>query len=145
MSVPATTQNHFLAVYRVVIGLLFTCHGIANLFGVMGGADGHGATVPTGLWPYWYASLIHLVCGPLLIVGLGSRSAAVIGSGAMAYAYFTVHLPTGLWPIADGGEAATLFCWALLVISVFGPGAWALDALLPRRRGQAGQAAASAV
>ena len=57
------------------------------------------------------------------------RWAAVLGSGSMAYAYFSVHLPTGLFPIQNGGEAAALFCWGLLVVAVVGPGRFALGNL----------------
>jgi putative oxidoreductase len=44
----------------------------------------------------------------------------------MAYAYFTVHAPNGLWPIQNGGEAAALFSWALLLVAFAGPGRFAL-------------------
>jgi putative oxidoreductase len=48
----------------------------------------------------------------------------------MAYAYFTVHAPKGLFPIQNGGEAAAMFCWAFLIIAVVGAGPLSLDALL---------------
>jgi putative oxidoreductase len=66
------------------------------------------------------------------MVGLFTRPAAVLCSGSMAYAYFTVHTPKSLWPVVNGGEPAALFCWAFLTIAVFGSGVWSLDAA--RRR-----------
>lgn len=47
----------------------------------------------------------------------------------MAYAYFTVHQPEALLPIANHGEPAAMFCWMFLLIAVIGPGAFALDTL----------------
>ncbi|MEU9498152.1 DoxX family protein [Streptomyces sp. NPDC048196] len=118
---------HALALFRVVVGLLFACHGASSLFGVLGGAMGQGGTVPTGAWPGWYAAVIQLAGGILVLFGLGTRAAALISSGSMAYAYFSVHQGSALWPIQNGGEASAMFCWAFLLIFFTGPGAWALD------------------
>ncbi|MDX6314902.1 MAG: putative oxidoreductase [Streptomyces sp.] len=126
---PEAAKRHALAAFRIVIGLLFACHGAAALFGVLGGAMG-GGTVPTGSWPGWYASVIQLVAGSLVLLGLGTRFAALIASGSMAYAYFDVHQSGALWPIQNGGELAALYSWAFLLVVFAGPGAWALDSLL---------------
>ncbi len=127
------SQPYALGLFRVVVGLLFLSHGAAKLFGVLGGADGSGATVPSGTWPFWYAAVIELVGGALVLVGLGTRTAAFVSSGAMAYAYFKMHQPEGLFPIQNGGEAAALFSWAMLLLIFTGPGALALDGLFKSR------------
>ncbi|QHC21310.1 DoxX family protein [Streptomyces sp. GS7] len=132
MSAPLTSFTdkatpHALALFRVVVGLLFACHGASSLFGIMGGAMGNGSTVPAGSWPGWYAAVIQLAGGVLVMTGLGTRPAAFISSGSMAYAYFTMHAGHALWPIQNGGEAAAMFSWAFLLIFFTGPGAWALD------------------
>ncbi|MGX1854058.1 DoxX family protein [Streptomyces sp. NBC_01456] len=118
---------HVLALFRVVVGLLFACHGASSLFGVLGGAMGQGGTLPTGSWPGWYAAVIQLAGGLLVIFGLGTRPAALLSSGSMAYAYFSTHQGTALWPIQNGGEAAAMFAWAFLLVFFTGPGSWALD------------------
>jgi putative oxidoreductase len=118
-------REHVIGLYRIVIGLLFACHGLKTLFGLFGAKT----TAAVGAWPGWWAAVIQLVCGALVCVGIGTRSAAVLGSGSMAFAYFTVHLPTGLLPIQNGGEAATLFCWSLLLVAFVGPGRFALSNL----------------
>ncbi|MFG2638978.1 DoxX family protein [Streptomyces sp. NPDC048362] len=120
------------ALFRLVTGFLFACHGAASLFGVLGGAHG-GGTVPAPQWPAWWAAVIELVGGVLVLLGLFTRVAAVICSGAMAYAYFSVHQQHALFPIDNGGEPAVLFCWSFLLIACLGPGAFAVDALLKRR------------
>ncbi len=121
------TAPHALALFRVVTGLLFACHGASSLFGVLGGAMGQGGTVPTGSWPGWYAAVIQLAGGILVMLGLGTRAAALVSSGSMAYAYFSVHQAAALWPIQNGGESAAMYSWAFLLIVFTGPGTWALD------------------
>ncbi len=81
----------------------------------------------------WYAALIQLVCGSLVALGLGTRAAAFLASGSMAYAYFKVHQPESLLPIENGGEPSALFCWAFLLLVFTGPGAVALDRLFGAR------------
>ncbi|WP_369386817.1 DoxX family protein [Streptomyces sp. CG1] len=116
---------------RIVVGFLFTCHGAASLFGVLGGAVGsHGRTVPVDAWPGWWASAIQLLGGILVALALFTRPAALICSGSMAYAYFTVHQSTGLLPIENNGELAALYAWIFLLFAAFGPGPWALEQLL---------------
>jgi putative oxidoreductase len=120
--------------FRIVIGLLFTCHGLASLFGVLGGNKGTGAAIPTGTWPGWYAALIQLVCGGLVLIGLLTRPAAILASGSMAYAYFVVHQKNGLFPIENGGVTPALYAWTFLLIAVVGAGAFSVDSLFTRKR-----------
>ncbi|MFI8822747.1 DoxX family protein [Streptomyces sp. NPDC053431] len=126
-------QPYALGLFRIVIGLLFLCHGAASLFGVLGGAGGSGATLPSGTWPGWYAAVIQLVAGGLVLVGLGTRGAAFVASGSMAYAYFDVHQPQALFPLQNSGEAAAMFCWAFLLLVFTGSGALGLDGLFGTR------------
>ncbi|MFF9812432.1 DoxX family protein [Streptomyces sp. NPDC014006] len=127
-------QPYVLGLFRIVVGLLFACHGAASLFGVLGGAaGGTGGTIAAGTWPGWYAAVIQLVCGGLVLLGLGTRAAALVASGSMAYAYFDVHQGMGLWPIQNGGEASVMFCWAFFLLAFTGSGAFGVDRLLSRR------------
>ncbi|KKD06909.1 DoxX family protein [Streptomyces sp. WM6386] len=128
-----SAQPYVLGLFRIVVGLLFTSHGAVALFGVLGGADGKGGTVELGTWPGWYAAAIELVGGSLVLIGLGTRFAALIASGAMAYAYFKVHQPNALWPIENSGEGAAMFCWAFLLLVFTGSGAFGLDRLFQKR------------
>jgi len=116
---------------RIVISFLFGFHGLQG-FGFFGGIDGQGGGVPFGSFPGWWGSVLELVGALLLLVGLASRPAAILLSGVMAYAYFTVHAPEGLLPLQNMGEPAAMYAWIFLVIAVVGPGAASLDQL--RRR-----------
>lgn len=120
-----------VAAARVVIGFLFACHGVKTVFGLLGAQ----AAAPLGAWPSWWAGLIQLVCGSLLALGLATRTASVLASGSMAFAYFTVHAADGFLPIVNGGEQAALYCWVLLLFAVTGPGRYSVDALITDRGG----------
>ncbi|WP_026421812.1 DoxX family protein [Actinokineospora inagensis] len=127
------TKAHVLALFRIVIGFLFALHGAATLFNVLGGPKGGG--VPAfGEWPGWWAAAIQLVGGALVLLGLGTRWAALVCSGSMAYAYFSVHQSIALLPIQNGGEPAAVYCWAFLLIAFVGPGTWAVDEIFSRAR-----------
>ncbi|MEU4741846.1 DoxX family protein [Actinosynnema sp. NPDC023658] len=123
-------RDHAIAVFRIVVGLFFVCHGAQKLFGVLG-AKG---TVSITDWPSGPAGLIEFVGGVLIVIGLGTRIAALISSGAMAYAYFTVHQPAGLLPIQNKGELAAVYAWVFLLLAFIGPGAWALDNVIAARK-----------
>lgn len=111
-----------VAVFRVVFGLLFACHGLSKLVGWP-----VGPTVPVGEWPDYYAGWIELVTGALIAVGLFTRAAAFVACGEMAVAYFTVHLPHGFIPLTNGGEMAVLYCFGFLLLMFTGGAAYALD------------------
>ena len=131
-----SAQPYVLGLFRIVTGLLFACHGAASLFGVLGGAaGGNGGTIPAGTWPGWYAAVIQLVCGGLVLLGLGTRAAALLASGSMAYAYFDVHQSMALWPLQNGGEASAMFCWAFFLLIFTGSGAFGLDRVVAGRLG----------
>ncbi|MGW7266474.1 DoxX family protein [Streptomyces sp. NPDC054842] len=138
-----SAQPYAIGLFRIVVGLLFACHGAASLFGVLGGAQG-GGSVPAGTWPGWYAAVIQLAGGTLVLLGLGTRAAAFVSSGSMAYAYFDVHQPSALWPLQNGGELSVLFCWSLFLLVFTGSGALGVDRLLAGRTSPADEDKAAA-
>ncbi|WP_410789290.1 DoxX family protein [Kribbella sp. C-35] len=122
MQVLERFQKEVIGVFRIVVGFLFATHGGAALFGVLG-VEQVGAFV----WPSWWASLIQTVGGALVMIGLGTRYAALLCSGSMAYAYFSVHQAGALLPVQNGGEKAALFCFAFLLIAFLGNGTWSVQ------------------
>jgi putative oxidoreductase len=116
------------ALMRMVVGLLFACHGAQKLFGVFGGQN-----IPSS--PLMVtAGMIELIGGGLVALGLWAGYAAFVASGHMAVAYFMMHAPGGFWPIANKGEPAVLFCFIFLYIASRGSGRLSVDALTKRRR-----------
>ena len=111
-----------LSLFRVIVGLLFLCHGTSTLFGWP-----IGSAVPVGESLEWYAGCIEFVTGSLVTFGLLTRPAAFVASGTMAVAFFTQHLPRGFFPMENNGEPAVLFCFSFLLLVFAGGGAYALD------------------
>jgi putative oxidoreductase len=118
-----------LSILRIVAALLFFEHGTSKLLGFPP-SDHSG---PEFLSVSWIAGVLELVGGALLIVGLFTRLVAFILSGEMAFAYWMAHAPQGPFPLANGGDAAILYCFVFLYLAFAGGGPWSLDAL--RRRG----------
>src|SRR5215216_4207044 len=118
-----------IAVARIVAGLLFMQHGLEKLFGFA------GARPEPTLWAVrGVGGILETFGGPLIAFGLFTRLTAFILSGEMAVAYFRSWAPRGFFPIANGGEEATLFCYFYLWLWTAGPGAWSLDSLLWKGR-----------
>jgi putative oxidoreductase len=83
---------------------------------------------------HWFAGAIEFGGGALLTLGLFSRSAALIMSGEMAFAYFISHAPNSFFPILNRGDGAILYCFVFFYFVFAGPGPWSLDALWSRKR-----------
>ncbi len=114
---------------RIVAGYAFLLHGLQKLFGVLGGQPVELVSL-IGL-----AALIEAIGGTLIALGLFTRPAAFIASGEMAAAYFMGHVAHEgqfLFPLANRGEPAVLFCFLFLYLAATPPGAWSLDARLRR-------------
>ena len=130
----ARYQPQALGLLRLVSGYLFIMHGTTKLFHVP--YIEMFANVPTGSL-FWFAGVIELVVGALLILGLFTRVAAFIGSGEMAFAYYIGHVSsnssTALLPILNGGELAVMWCFVFLYMATAGGGAFALDNVLNRQ------------
>jgi len=111
------------ALLRIVAGLLFLCHGASKLFGVPVPLPGEAPA-----FVIYVAGPIELFGGLLVMLGLYTRWAAFLCSGLMAAAYWMAHGTKGLFPIANGGELAVLYCFVFLFLSAHGAGIWSVDA-----------------
>lgn len=119
---------------RLVIGVIFVGSGwgkLHNLEQVIAFFTELGIPFPELQAPF--VATTELVCGALVLVGLGTRIFAVPLVGTMI-----VAIATALWPDIEGvsGLFATVelnYIALLLFLIVGGPGAISLDALLVRR------------
>jgi putative oxidoreductase len=118
---PLGPQTH--ALLRIVVGLLFLCHGGQKLLG-------WPISMPAEhLNPLTYtAGAIELVGGALVMVGLFTSWAAFLCSGTMAAAYWIGHGTKALFPIENQGELAALYCFVFLFLAAHGAGIWSVDA-----------------
>jgi putative oxidoreductase len=125
-----------LSILRIVTALLFIEHGTMKLFAFPVAQEG----VPDPLPPLLLAAaVLELVGGGLLALGLFTGPVAFLLSGEMAYAYWSVHAPSGPWPAVNMGEGAILFCFIFLYLVFAGGGAWSVDAAVKGRLHSAGQ------
>jgi len=127
---------------RLIVGLMFACHGGQLVLGMFGGMPGsNNAFTQTGGW-------IQLIGGFLIAFGLFTRLSAFICSGEMAVAYFMIHVANAatpmakFFPIANKGELAVFYCWVFFFMVFYGPGRWSIDALMCKRKGAASASAA---
>lgn len=114
------------ALMRVIVGLLFACHGAQKVFGWFGGLDGKGTAAPLSTL-FGVAGTIEILTGLLITIGLLAGYAAFIASGEMAAAYFMAHFPNGFWPIENKGEEAVFYCFVFLYMATRGAGIWSID------------------
>ena len=113
---------------RLVVGLMFACHGGQKILGFPPG--GHGSAEGLML----IGGIIELVSGFLIAFGFLTRIAAFFAAGEMAVAYFMVHAKTGFFPIVNKGELAVAYCWFFLFVLFYGPGRWSIDALIAKNK-----------
>ncbi|KQO54041.1 MULTISPECIES: DoxX family protein [unclassified Methylobacterium] len=130
-AISATWAPRLLSILRIVAGVLFLEHGTQKLFGFpvrMG-----GGSAPALFTLFWFAAILEIVGGAMIILGLFTRPVAFILSGQMAFAYFIAHAPKSPFPALNGGDASILFCFLFLYLAAAGAGPWSLDA---QRRGR---------
>ena len=119
---------------RVVTGALFIQHGVQKLFGLLVSANQAWNGPPPAFSQFWFAGMLEVFGGILIVVGLFTRPVAFLLSGEMAVAYFQAHFPRNFWPVLNGGENVVLFCFVFLYLFVTGAGPYSVDALLGARR-----------
>ena len=118
----STFAPQALAILRIVTALLFIEHGTQKLLGFP-----ESQFSPAFGSLMWFAGLIEIVGGVLVLLGLFARPAAFVLSGQMAVAYWMAHAPQSPFPVLNGGDASILFCFVFLYVFVAGPGTWSLD------------------
>lgn len=133
-----------MALLRVMLGVIFVMHGYFAL-AVLGPATTAGHITSLGYPPAlapalaWYLVVVHVAGGAFLIVGFGTRLAAVLQVPIIASAVFLLHLPQGFFvrgivldtakaqTAAGGYEYSLLVLIATLALALLGPGALSVD------------------
>lgn len=112
---------------RLIVGLLFFCHGAQKVFGLFARPgqthEPLDLTMTIGGW-------IEVIGGLLIAIGLLTRPAAFLASGMMAVAYFMAHASGSFFPIVNRGELAVVYSWLFFFIFFYGPGRWSVDAMI---------------
>jgi putative oxidoreductase len=130
MTTASPWAPRILSVVRAVFGLLYFLHGTQKIFEVPFNK------FTQGIEPWtlnWFAGMMETIGGPLILFGLFTRPVAFLLSGEMAIAYFLRYAKGGLFPVTNGGEIPTLYCFIFFYLAFAGAGEWSLDAMLARR------------
>jgi putative oxidoreductase len=124
-----------LLIIRIVIGLYMIGHGSQKLFGWFSGPGFKGTSGWLGsmnFTPSWFWALLaglgELGGGLLFAVGFLTPLGAIGIFAAMLMALIKIHLPNGLWVDKGGIEYPFVLVIISLVVGLFGPGAYSIDA-----------------
>ena len=123
--IPTSWSGPLHAALRVMTGLLFLEHGLTKI--VHWPATEYfpaGQPLPTLML---VAGILEIIGGVLITVGLFTRIAAFVLTGMMAAAYFMAHMPSSVFPVQNGGDAAVLFCFIFLYFASVGAGPYSVD------------------
>jgi len=139
VSVANSLQPYFLLFVRLYWGYQFVVDGwgklthlakVTEYFGTLGLPAPHATAL--------FVSILELVGGVLLAIGLGTRLIALLLTGNMTVAYITGDRDAVMSFFSDPDKfiAASPFSYwmASLIILFFGPGRYSLDALIERMR-----------
>ena len=124
--------SRMLSVFRIVAAGVFITSGTMKLFNFP--PLPAGAPPITFLSEPWFAGVLEVVGGPLILLGFFTRPVAFILAGEMAVAYWQFAFPVSPWPTSNFGIPAILYCFFFLYLVFAGPGVWSIDALIASRR-----------
>jgi putative oxidoreductase len=129
-------QSIGLAIVRIITGVVFMAHGGQKLFvygfaGVTGAFTQMGVPLPGITGPL--VAIVEFFGGLALVIGLLTRLAALGLAIDMLGAILLVHLAGGFF-LPNGYEFALLLFAAATGLVIGGPGAFAVDGAVARRR-----------
>ena len=123
-----------LALLRIVVGFTFFMHGQQKLFQTGVGGFFGSLGIPAPELAAVVVSLVETVGGLALILGALTRLAGILLAIDMLVALLVFHRPNGFFAMDGGIELVLVLAAAALALAITGPGAYAVDNLLPWER-----------
>lgn len=132
----AKKQELALGILRIVVGIIFLAHGYQKIF--IWGLSGVAGTfaqigIPFPMVSAYLAASAEFFGGLALLMGLGTRLAAIPVGFTMVVALFQVHLAGGFF-LPKGVEYVLMLLAANVALVLGGGGAFALDNMVWTRR-----------
>src|SRR5271166_4946515 len=133
----SSLQSAFLLFVRLYWGWQFVVDGWGKLHNLPKVIEYFGSLgLPMPGPTAYFVSILELVGGVLLALGLGSRLIALLLTGNMTVAYITGDREALLSIFSDpdkfSAAAPFTYLMASLIILIFGPGRFSLDYLIAR-------------
>lgn len=132
-------QSVATTIARVILGIIFFAHGWQKFFtngidNVAAGFQAMGVPAPTA--SAWFAGIVELVGGGLLILGVAVPLVALLLIIDMLGAIFTVHIDQGFWAANGGYELCLALIAGLIAVGFASQGRLSVDGnvLAARRR-----------
>ena len=131
-------QSFFLLFVRLYWGWQFMVDGWGKLHNLPKVIEYFGSLgLPMPGPTAYFVSILELIGGMLLALGLGSRLIALLLTGNMTVAYITGDREALLSIFSDpdkfSAAAPFTYLMASLIVLIFGPGRFSLDYLIGRR------------
>ena len=119
-----------MTIIRVVVGLAFFVHGWQKVFTI--GFEGVGGffgslDIPAAGFFAIVVSLLELLGGLALILGIGTRIVGLLFAINMLVALLTVHLSNGFFVSENGYELVLILGVASLAFAITGASSISLD------------------
>ncbi len=125
-----TNYDLALAIIRVVVGVTFFLHGWQKLFTMgIGGVGGFFTSlgIPAASLMAAVVTFVELLGGLALILGVGTRIAAILLAFDMFMAFLLVHRSNGFF-VSEGGYELVLLLFAATVgLALSGAGKLSVD------------------
>jgi|TARA_Y100000310_G_scaffold172170_2_gene172302 putative oxidoreductase len=120
-------HDQFYVVFRILVGLLFFCHGAQKVLGWFTDKPAMALGSSMGI-----VGLAEIIGGLAILLGFWSRLAGSGGIVLMILAYFKAHFPgfvlgLELFPIVNRGELAVLYLACFLLVVQHGNGKLSLE------------------
>jgi len=132
---PANTDVALLALRITAALSLFIKHGIEKAFTFSAMVPTFPDPIGIGRGPSLFIAMIgDSICSILMVIGLGTRWAALISFTNIMVAWILVHhfAYLGKNPIAGHGELIVLYLSVTLTLFFAGPGKYSIDNLIDR-------------
>ena len=117
-------QELALTLVRLIVGLIFTLHGLQKVFGLFGGPGLKGfaswlSTLHVPAFLAYAASFCELFGGLMLLIGIMPELGALILIPVMVSAIYLVHWQKGFFA-QNGGCEYQLLLLTLMVVIIIG-------------------------